>query len=206
MDMSRKVNKYFVARPVSSWEDAKLIGSETNWRILETLRDAGVSGLSVEEVSKSIEVPKSSVYSILNKLEAGGWVESSIRRLHWGRPKKEAKQRFGGKPTKVFIEKIFWGVDECDEDFASSLESVLRAMGKDVDELKIKWLSILEKITSAYQTTELEEFFPHDQIHEECGESHEGIEFLYAISSELLRRILKGEKFSEFARKHKFMK
>jgi hypothetical protein len=205
--MNRKVNKYFVARPVSTWQSAKLLGSETNWKVLETLRDVGVEGLSAEEISKRIGVPKSSIYSILNKLEAADWVESSMRRLPWGRPQKEAKQRFGGKPTKVFIEKIlYWDVGECDEDFANSLDGVLTAMGKDMDELKEKWLSILEKITSTYQTGDLKEFFPQDRIHEDCGLSHEGVEFLYAISSELLRKILENDKFEEFGRKHKFMK
>jgi DNA-binding Lrp family transcriptional regulator len=205
MNMSRKVNKYFLARPVSSWQEAKLLCSETNWKVLETLRDVGVDGLSAEEISKRIGVPKSSIYNILNKLEAANWVDSSTRRLHWGRPLKEAKRRFGGKPTKVFIAKM-WDIGECEEDFANSIDGVLSTMGKETDELKEKWVSILEKITLAYQTNDLKKFFPQDRIHEDCGFSHEGVEFLYAISSELLRKILEDEKFNEFGRKYKFVK
>jgi hypothetical protein len=75
-----------------------------------------------------------------------------------------------------------------------------------VDELGEKWLTILEKIVSAYKTHSLKKFFPQDAIHEECGHSHEGFEFLYAISLELRREILHGKDFEQLARKHKFMK
>ena len=206
MDMSRKVNKYFVTRTVSSSQDAKLLGSETNWKILETLRDAGVDGMSAEEISERMEVPVSSIYSILNKLEAANMVESSMRRLRWGRPKKEVNQRLRGKPTKVFIERIGWDLGECDEDFTESLDDVLEAMRKETDKLEGKWLSILEKIVMAYQTNDPKGLFPKGAIHDGCGWSHEGLEFLYAISSELLRKILEDEKFGELGRRHKFMK
>lgn len=78
-------------------------------------------------------------------------------------------------------------------------------MKENVDELGQKWLSVLEKVISAYQTDEdLKKFFPQDAIHEECGFSHEGREFLRAISLELLWSILDSKNFEELARKHKF--
>ena len=206
ISVSRKVNKYFGSIPVSSWQDAKVLGSETNWKILETLRDVGIEGLSTEEISEKTDVPISSIYSILSKLEAADYVESSKRRLHWGRPSKEAKKRFGGKPTRVYIEEVPWGQSEFDEDFAQSLDGVLRELKRDVDELGEKWLSILDKIASAYQTDDLKKFFPQDAIHEKCGVSHEGQEFLDAISFCLLLRILDGENFDQLCRKHKFKK
>ena len=79
-------------------------------------------------------------------------------------------------------------------------------MEKDVDELRKKWLSILEKIVSAYQSDDLKKFFPQDAIHDECGHSHEGYEFLDAISLALLWKILDGKDFDELARRHKFRK
>jgi len=204
--MSRKVNKYFVTIPVYSWQIAKLLGSETNWKTLEVLRDVGIDGLSTEEISKKIRVPKSSVYSILSKLSAAGWVESTMRRPSCGRPSEEEKQRFGGKPTRVFMENIPWGRSEFDQEFIESLDPVLEDIEKNVDELRGKWLSILEKIVSAYEKDDLKKFFPQDAIHEECGYSHEGLEFLYAISLELVSEILHGKDFDELARRHKFMK
>jgi DNA-binding transcriptional ArsR family regulator len=204
--MNRKVNKYFVTIPVSNRQIAKLLGSETNWKILEALRDVGQDGLSAEEISERIGVPISSVYSILSKLAAADWVESTMRRPPWGRPSKEAKQRFGEKPKRVFIEYVPWGHSEFDQEFIQSLDPVLEDMEKNVDDLREKWLSILEKIITAYQTNDLKKFFPQDAIHEECGYSHEGTEFLYAISLELLERILNGKDFEELARRHKFRK
>lgn len=68
-----------------------------------------------------------------------------------------------------------------------------------------KWLSVLDKIASTYQTDDLKKFFPQDAIHEACGRSHEGLEFLYAISLALLLKVLEGKHFEDLARKHRFM-
>lgn len=200
------MNKYFITIPVSDWQLAKLLGSETNWKILETLRNVGMNGLSAEEISKQIKVPKSTVYNILDKLASAGVAESTMRRPHWGRPPDEFKTRFRGKPTRVYIECVPWGEWAFDEEFLDSLDPILEGIEKNVDDLRKKWLSILEKIISAYQTDEREKFFAHDAIHERCGRSHEGMEFLYAISLELIREILNGKDFNELARKLNFMK
>jgi DNA-binding transcriptional ArsR family regulator len=204
--MSRKVNKYFVTIPVDDWQRAKLLGNETNWRILQELRDVGIEGLSAEEISEKIRVPKSSVYSILSKLAAAQLIESTMRRSSWGRPSKESEQRFGGKPTRVFIENVPWGLSAFDADFIDSLDPILKGLKKDLDDLRRRWLSVLEKTVAAYQTNELKKFFPQDAIHEECGHSHEGSEFLDAINHMLLYEILEGKDFEELARRYKFMK
>ncbi len=200
------MNKYFVTIPVFNWQNAKLLGSETNWKILEVLRDVGIDGLSADEISKKINVPISSVYSILSKLAAAELVESTVRRPSVGRPSKEEKQRFEGKPTRVFMENVPWGRSEFDEEFIESLIPVLEDMDKNVDELRKKWLSILERILSAYQADNLKNFFPQDAIHEACGHSHEGYEFLDAVSLALLWKILDGKDFDELAIKYKFRK
>lgn len=204
--MERKVNKYFVTIPVCDWQMAKLLASETNWKILEALRDVGTEGLSAEQISEEIRVPKPSVYSILSKLETIGWVESTMKRPPWGRPSNKTKQRFSGKPTRIFIETAPWGEDALDIEFIESLDPVLKDMKSNVDELKEKWLSILEKIVLIYQTDNLKKFFPKEPIHDKWGHSREALEFLRAISHELVWEILNGKDFDELARKHKFMK
>jgi predicted ArsR family transcriptional regulator len=206
--MIRKVNKYFVTIPVDDWQTAQSLGSETNWKILEVLREVGMNGLTAEEISEKINVPRSSIYGILSKLTAAQMVESTMRRPHWGRPSKEIKQRFGGKPTRVFIQKVPWGYSEFDEEFIESLEPVLKDMEKSVGELGQKWLSILDKIASTYQTDDLKKFYPQDAIHEAygCGRSHEGFEFLYAVSLALLWKIMDSKHFEDLAKKHGFMK
>lgn len=204
--MSRKVNRYFVTIPVSKWQIAKLLGSETNWKILEVLRDVGQQGLSVEEISEKIKVPISSVYSILSKLAAADLVESTMRRPSWGRPSRGTTQRFGGKPTRVFIQSAPWGNNQFDEEFIKSLDPVLEGMEKNVIELEEKWLSVLDKIVSTYQNDYLKKFFPQDAIHEACGRSHEGDEFLYAISLALLSKMMESRQFEDLAKRHGFMK
>lgn len=52
--MDKKVNKYFTI-PVFDWQMAKVLASETNWKILEALRNVGIEGLSAEEISRRFE-------------------------------------------------------------------------------------------------------------------------------------------------------
>jgi hypothetical protein len=52
----------------------------------------------------------------------------------------------------------------------------------------------------------LKKFYPQDPINDEWGHGREGLEFLRAISAELLWQILNGKDFDELARRHKFMK
>lgn len=162
--------------------------------------------MSTEKISKKIRVPISSVYSILSKLEASALVQSTMKRPHLGRPPKESKQRSRGKPTRIFIETVQWGEDSLDLDFVESLDPVLKDMKKDVDELRGKCLSILEKIVLTYQTNNLKKFFPQEPMNDECGHSREGLEFLRAITFELFQEISQGKDFDELARRHKFMK
>lgn len=201
------MNKYLLTWPVESWENAQLLGSETNWKILEILREVGTQGLSAEEISKKVSVPISTVYNVLSKLQAAHWVQSGLRRPQWGRPSKEANKRRTGKPTKIYIGNYFVGDYQFDQDFEESLEDVFGRLKEDMEKLKKGWLSVLEKIVSIYENDErLKKFFPHDPIHEECGKSHEGDEFLVASSFALLYEMLSSKEYDELERNHKFMK
>jgi len=202
--MERKVNRYFITIPVSSWQIAQILGSETNWDILETLRDAGIEGLTAEQISEKTQTPKSTVYNVLSKLQAADWVDSGKRRKGWGRPKRKDQQRVGGKPSKFYIQTVEWGNTQLDEDFIDSLDPLLE---KYKDKLKKPWLKVLGEIVTKYKTDdELKDFFPKDPIHEKCGASHEAIEFLLATSLALLGRIFEDDDFDEFARKCNFVK
>lgn len=205
--MKRKVNRYFVTIPVGKWEHAQQIGSETNWIILQTLRDAGIDGCTVNELAKKTNISKSTIYNVLSKLRAGEWVESERRRFGWGRPKKEVKERLGGKPARVYIEKVPWGDIEFDDDFLENLPPVSPLMDKYKNELSKIWLAFLDEIVTKFKTDkDLEKFFPKDAIHEACGWSHEAREFLYAISYLMIEELLDDDDFEKLARKHKFMK
>ncbi len=204
--MSKKINKYFVAIPVADWQTAKMLGSETNWKILELLREAGIEGMSAQEIAKCAEIPISSVYAVLNELTAADFVESKIRRQAWGRPPKEAKQRSSdrGKPASAYIQEAPWGDSIFDAEFDESMNYVLQHSEKEVTELKEKLLSFLDKAVPMYQADDqLEKFFPQDKIHE-CGESHEGMEFLNAVTIKAIYEIYKSKEFSELATKYKF--
>ena len=206
--VEREVNQYLVSIAVNSWQLAKLLGSETNWKILEALRVEGIEGLTVKELSENTKIPKSTIYNGLEKLQAAELVKSSMRRYSWGRPTKEVKQRFG-KPTRVYVSNVVYGRVETEEDFHDNLELILEVLETDtdfhLDTMKKEWLDVLDKIVSIFKTDEHNEFYPREPIHEECGWSHEAQEFLIAISLALLfRNIVEDDDFYELARKHNF--
>lgn len=51
-------------------------------------------------------------------------------------------QRFGGKPTRVFIQNVPWGDSQFDEEFIKSLDPVLEDMEKIVSELREMAISL----------------------------------------------------------------
>jgi len=200
--MEKKRNSYLLTIPVSSWEEAQLLGSETNWTILETLRDAGIEGLTVEEIAKKTKTPKSTVYNVLSKLQAANLVGSRKERKKWGRQPTEVNQRFHGKSRRVYFEEVEWGFFEFEEDFFFTLEPILE---KHKDKIKKVWFDVLEEIVQKYKTDEeLNRFFPTDRICENCEYSHEGIEFLTAISLAMITKFIteRDEDFERFAKKY----
>ena len=211
-NIPEKCNRYFTSIPINTRAHAMLLASEVCWDIIEVLRETGVRGLTAKEIQHKLKMkgyPQSTIYSALSQLEKAEWIQSRRSTLPWGRPPKEVERRLGrdkakgGRPRKLYHANILW-MFEMDEDFAETLHVV---MEKHIPELKEIWIKMLSEIVKEFKNnSDLQKFFPKDTICPDCDISHEGLEFLRAISYELVHLIEDEDEWDEFAKKNGFMK
>lgn len=218
----RKCNIYLDTVAVSEERTiAEIYSREISWDIWRVLKEAGAKGMTAKEIAENFRVtpagvkperfkyPMSTIYQALDNMKKAALVESTSRAvLPWGRPPKEAKKRVGrdrnGRPLTVYTLDIAdEPMDYVDKDFYDALEPVLE---KYVPQIEEAWMAIMEKIMLEFSNDELKEFLPQDEIHPNCDLSHEGVEFLRAISYGILQFIEERSAWEDFAIKHKIMK
>jgi len=204
----RKCNRYLTSIPIESREEAMVLASEVCWDIIQVLLEFGVAGMTPQEIRGELKTkgyPQSTVYAALAQLERAGWISSSRRRLPWGRPSREILDRIGrykakgGRPRKFYRAHILWefGMDDA---FAESLDPIVE---KYIPELEEVWMNTLGKIVEEFRTKEdLQKFYPKEVICPDCDASHEGIEFLRAISYGVVHFMEARNKWRDFAKKH----
>lgn len=204
------VNQYLVSIPVKKWEEALLLGSETNWIILKTLGRAGVEGLTVKEISDKTGIPKSTIYNFLRALLRTDLIKSrSVRQPKWGAPNKEdidrqkRTEKLRGKHARLYFENIEWGNFKFEPNFYDSIRPILPEYK---DKLKQQWLDVLEEMIVLFKTDEeLKKFFPTEKrICEYCNWSHEAGDFLRALNIGLLIAMFEDEDFYKLAEKYSF--
>ena len=127
MSNAGKAQVYLLTFPVSDEQEARSLGSASAWEILEKLRDVGLDGLTAEQISKRLDLSKSTVYNVLSKLQAAGWVESRRSPKKIGRPnaKRKADVARTGRMRRIYVENIPWGTVEFDDKFVDTLDKVL---------------------------------------------------------------------------------
>jgi hypothetical protein len=219
---SRKCNIYLDTIAVTNERKrAEVFSREISWDIWQVLREAGARGMTAKEIATAFRItpanvkperykyPISTIYQALDTLENLDLVESTTRAtLPWGHPLKGERKRIGrdrgGRPLKVYTSTIIDSpANFVEEGFLDKLWIVLE---KYVPQIKENWIGLLENIMNEFNNSGLKDLLPQDEIHEMCGLSHEGIEFLRAISFGILQFIEDGEDWENFARKHRIMK
>ena len=219
----RKCNLYFDSLIVEE-EDrktAEAFSREISWDIWRVLREAGARGMTAGEIAEALKTvsvehesagykyPRSTIYQALDTLENIGFIESTTRgRLPWGRPITGERKRIGrdrgGRPLKVYTANLQDATALLSQDFAEELQPVIE---KHAQEIKVKWMTLLESIIVEFKSDkDLSDFLPKDGIHERCGFSHEGYEFLEAVSLGFLAFIEEQPEWKEFARKNNIIK
>jgi DNA-binding MarR family transcriptional regulator len=68
--------KYLISIAITGENEARVLGSPSAWEILDELRYAGLEGRTADEISEELDVPISTVYGTLNKLDAVGFLET----------------------------------------------------------------------------------------------------------------------------------
>jgi hypothetical protein len=205
----------------SNRKRAAVFSKEITWDIWQALLEAGSKGMTVKEIMEKFRIssantrllkykyPKSTIYQALDAMEKIDCVESTTRAvLPWGHPSRGERARIGrdsgGRPLKVYTAAMLNAPGNLiEENFSDKLIPVLK---KCVPEIKEKWFQLMDKILSEFESPDLKAFLPKDDMHEMCGYSHEGIEFLRAVGYGIIQFIEDQEEWENFARKHKLMR
>ncbi len=188
---------YLSTFPVSDKQDARNLGSSSAWEVLEELRKVGLDGLTVEEISKRLELPSSTVYSVLSKLQAADWVEARRSRKKIGRPnaKRQAEAIRTGRMRQIYVENVPWGEIEFDDEFEEILDPVVREVLVK-HEVVGNFADALDKILANLARREDgKQLLPSSELCSKCKTTHEAYEFLWALSISLARTLL-SEEFS----------
>lgn len=196
-------NVYFHSIPVSEKQTARTLGSGSAWEVLEELRSVGIDGLTVDEVCKRVDLPKSTVYAILSKLQAAGWVESRRPKKKLGRPGEAAREerRRTGKMKQVYVEKIPWPSFELDEEFAEIIMPVVRKVLHEKEATFSDWMTkILDSIANDENG---KKFLPSEERCSKCDESHEAIEFAAALGTGIINYLLWNKTMETVYKSHK---
>ena len=186
---------YLLTFPVSDKQEARNLGSSSAWEVLEELREVGLDGMTVEEISKKLDLPKSTVYEVLSKLQAARWVEPRRSSRKIGRPnaKRKAEINRTGRMKQIYVEKIPWGDSEFDENFKDVLDpAIARVLEKHgmVD----SFVDALDKILASLALGEKsKKFLPSRELCPKCKSSHEADEFLQAICIGLTSALLSDD-------------
>ena len=164
---------YLTHFPVQSYLEADVLSKESTWNILEHLRRAGARGLTAGELSKTLNLPPSVVYSILKELRRLGFVFIYPRK---GRVKDRKKRYVCDKST--------WGKYGIENGFLNAM-SFAGITDEVIESLKPALVSVLGKAFQEFGTRkELRTFLPAanlDNLCPRCERSHEAMEFVYAI-------------------------
>ena len=192
---------YFRSIQIESWQTAETIGSPNMWRIIQALRKEGIKGITAEDLANNLGLPKSTVYNILSKLRALGWVDTRSQRKRLGRPKKGEKRPYTrGKPSQLYVECIPWGSPSFNLNFLRALHPILE---EHIENVKHPILEFFSKIVEeCKRNPRLIRYLPSNEICEKCNESHEAKEFLLAIGTYLFQIF----PFEELKKKYHFRK
>jgi len=190
-------NYYFESIPITSERQAIVLASPSSWEIINELRHEGVKGLTVEELSDKLDIPKSTIYHVLKELRAAGFVETRRSLKKIGRPSKEMEEeeKRTGKQKKIYVENIPWGMWSFDHDFDRFATEYLDGI---IDESNIfeHYIQLIDEIVeNMKEDSYLKQFLPSDQICYICKKNHQAEEFVRALVSLISDRIMENHEF-----------
>lgn len=166
---------------VRNWKQASALGAESNWRVINEVRNSGTKGTTASEISKNLDLPLSSVYASLKVFENLDMIEST---------------REKGKRTRVYRERC-WEVAHrfgMNQDF---LEDARPEIWEITEKIKPIILGSLEQIV---KNPKFQKYLPSDRKCPICSTSHEAYDFFHAITFMAAHYCLHPGEFYEFLR------
>jgi DNA-binding MarR family transcriptional regulator len=199
-------HQYLVSIPITLENEARVLGSPSAWEVLDELRDAGLEGRTAEEISKELDIPKSTVYGVLNRLDAIGFVETRRLTKRLGRPSKDVQEieKRTGKKKRIYVEHVQWGGVSLDDDFANFFDKNLQ---KHIDKSKIvEYFSELVDmmITTMENSSAGRDLLPSLEACPLCKSNHEANEYTMALVFAVCSEILKSNELANICKKHKY--
>jgi predicted ArsR family transcriptional regulator len=184
--------------------EAKILGSDSGWSILNLLRESGSEGCTADEISSTLDLPISTVYNVLNSLRAVGFIHTKRIPKQLGRPSNDSieQEMRTGKQKRIYIEKVPWGNFTFTRDFDRLLvEEIDKLIDKsDVSEV---CSSVIDQIISKMKNdSSYREFLPSAEDCPHCHYSHEAREYAFALVQAVSDRIMKSELLQAVLEKH----
>jgi DNA-binding transcriptional ArsR family regulator len=190
--------------PIRDDTQAKVLGSGSGWEILQLLRERGIDGCTADEISHLLDLPISTVYDTLSKLQAAGFVVTRRYQKGIGRPSKEEEEEENrtNKQRKIYMEDIRWGGSFFYNDFN---RFIVEEIDKIIDESDIdeQMSTLINNIISRMKKTSAgKDFLPSTEECPHCHYSREAFEFASSLIQAIANRIIAGKKISEIFQKH----
>jgi hypothetical protein len=182
--------RYLGHFPIGSPREAQAFSRPKVWDIYEYVRRAGGRGVSADEISESLDVPRTDTYNALKALAHLGYLFISPRDR---RSRGERKRRY-------VCEKIPWSKYLIEKEVVSSLADS-DAVRSQVENLKGFLFNGLLQVYDA-MAKDHKDLLPlpsQERFCPKCGTSHEALEFFHAIVIGLLSAAMDDtEAFREF--------
>jgi DNA-binding MarR family transcriptional regulator len=200
------VHEYLVSIPITEENEARVLGSSSAWEVLDELRYAGLEGCTAEEISKELDIPKSTVYGVLNRLDAIGFVETRRLTKRLGRPSKDIQEieKRTGKKKRIYVEHVHYGGMSLDDDFADYFYKNLQ---KHIDKSKIveSFSNLVDAMITIMENSSAgRDLLPSLEVCPLCKSNHEANEYTMALVFAICSEILKSGELANICKKHKY--
>jgi len=198
------VQRYLDSIPVTSQNDAKVLGSSSGWEILEELREAGIDGLTVNEIADRLDLPSSTVYNILRQLSAAGFLKTKRYKKKIGAPDKKRRddELRTGKKKRIYLEAIPWGWTSFEDEFRLFIEKRVNEI-IDQSEIGQQCSDLIERILEKMKKDrDGKAMFPAKNVCPNCNMDHEARELLWALLLAISTRVLNSQELEEKCKQH----
>ena len=167
---------------VRNWKQASALGTESNWKVINEVRNSGTAGTTAKEISKKLDLPLSTVYASLKMFGNLDMIQSTKKK---------------GERTGVYREHC-WEMAHrfgMNQDF---LKEARPEIWKITEAIKPIILVNLEQIV---KNPKFRKYLPSTRKCPVCKSSHEAYDLFHAITFMAAHYCLHPGEFYDLLRK-----
>jgi hypothetical protein len=177
--------------------DVSFLQNLNNWKIAEAIMEAGTRGITSKKLSEELGISYNIVADTTRQLAQLEWIVSEPPKKRVGRPKSTEKLEFR-KPANLHHWNLL-------NPYAPQIEETFRdycfkTFNDHAGDLKA-FVHLFDSII--LETKSSERFYPTETIHEECGWSHEGLEFIRGLMYALAEWLESDSDYQAVLKKYK---